>query len=145
VSSSDFQPLIPEERALGPLVERAAELIAEGHQLSSQAGALTVPLRPLLRSMNSYYTNRIEGQHTRPADIDRALAHHFDADVSLASKQRLAIAHIETEALLSLLDFGVLASESPRAEVRFAVPQASLRFLFPNLWPEAEADAEFRR
>jgi hypothetical protein len=43
--------------------------------------------------------------------------------------------------LASLLDYGVLTARGPRAPVSFAVPQASLRFLFPRLWPEAEADA----
>ena len=42
--------------------------------------------------------------------------------------------------LASLLDYGVLMAESSRAPVRFAVPLKSLRFLFPRLWPEAEAD-----
>lgn len=41
--------------------------------------------------------------------------------------------------LASLLDWGLLTSTSPRAPVRFAVPLASLRFLFPRLWPEPEA------
>jgi Fic family protein len=47
--------------------------------------------------MNSYYSNRIEGQHTRPAEIERALSHSFDADRELARKQRLAVAHIQAE------------------------------------------------
>ncbi|MEO8009105.1 MAG: Fic family protein, partial [Betaproteobacteria bacterium] len=47
--------------------------------------------------MNSYYTNRIEGQHTRPADIERAIRKDFDADAGIARKQRLAIAHIDLE------------------------------------------------
>jgi Fic family protein len=47
--------------------------------------------------MNSYYTNKIEGQQTRPADIERALRRDFDADAALAKKQRLAIAHMEVE------------------------------------------------
>ncbi len=42
--------------------------------------------------------------------------------------------------LASLLDFGLLTSASPRAPVGFAVPLASLRFLFPRLWPEAEME-----
>jgi hypothetical protein len=75
-----FQPLYPEDRAAGPLVERAAALVAEGHRLGADAGALSVTLAPLLRAMLSYYTNRIEGQHTRPADIERALAKQYDAD-----------------------------------------------------------------
>lgn len=48
--------------------------------------------------MNSYYSNRIEGQHTRPAEIERALHQDFDADVVLARKQRLALAHMDVEA-----------------------------------------------
>ncbi|MGH7895581.1 MAG: Fic family protein [Candidatus Binatia bacterium] len=47
--------------------------------------------------MNSYYTNRIEGQHTLPADIERAMRQDFSDDVDRAAKQRLAIAHMCTE------------------------------------------------
>ncbi|MBP7711660.1 MAG: hypothetical protein KA217_04255 [Gammaproteobacteria bacterium] len=39
----------------------------------------------------------VEGQHTRPADIERALARVFDADAWPARKQRLAVAHMEAE------------------------------------------------
>jgi Fic family protein len=93
-----FQPLYPEERVLAPLLERASELIAESHRLGGRAGApLARALRPQLRAMNSYYTNKIEGQHTQPAAIERALHQQFDADAALARKQRLAIAHMEVE------------------------------------------------
>jgi Fic family protein len=94
---SSFQPLFPGEQRLGPLLERSAELIAEGHRLAASGGALRVALQPLLRSMNSYYSNKIEGQHTRPAEIERALVRDFDADRNQARKQRLAVAHIEAE------------------------------------------------
>ena len=40
--------------------------------------------------------------------------------------------------LTSLLHFGVLTETSPRSPVSFGIPLSSLRFLFPNLWPEAE-------
>ena len=44
--------------------------------------------------------------------------------------------------LSSLLDCGLLVSESSRAPVRFNVPWPSLRFLFPDVWPEgASSDA----
>jgi Fic family protein len=39
-----------------------------------------------------------------------------------------------------LLDAGLLVSDSPRGQVRFGIPLNALRFLFPSLWPEAEAD-----
>jgi Fic family protein len=93
-----FHPLYPEDRVVGPLLERAAALVAECHRLAGQAGApIVAALRPRLRAMNSYYTNKIEGQHTRPADIERALHRDFDTDANLARKQRLAVAHMEVE------------------------------------------------
>jgi Fic family protein len=54
-------------------------------------------LRGLLRAMNSYYSNRIEGQHTRPLELEQALRRDFSGDARLARRQRLAIAHIDTE------------------------------------------------
>ncbi|MCU0937528.1 MAG: Fic family protein [Gammaproteobacteria bacterium] len=94
--AGDFQPLFPEERVLGPLLERAGSLVTECLRLSAHAGqSLGVALSLRLRAMNSY-----EGQHTRPADIERALTRAFDADAQQARKQRLALAHMEAEAEL---------------------------------------------
>lgn len=93
-----FQPLYPEERVLAPLLELASQLVTECHRLGGQAGEpLVHALRPKLRAMNSYYTNKIERQHTKPAAIERALRKQFDADAALARKQRLAVAHMEVE------------------------------------------------
>ena len=93
-----IQPLYPEERVVAPLLELASQLVAECHRLGGQAGEpLVRALRPKLRAMNSYYTNKIEGQHTKPAAIERALRKQFDADAALARKQRLAVAHMEVE------------------------------------------------
>lgn len=101
LAGSQFQPLFPEQRVLGPLQERAAELVKECLTLQGQAGeSMLRALRPRLRAMNSYYTNKIEGQHTRPADIERAIQQDFSADVAIARKQRLAVAHMEIEAEL---------------------------------------------
>ncbi|MDX2052734.1 MAG: Fic family protein [Polyangiaceae bacterium] len=97
LSTASFQPLVPGERALPRLLESASAIIAEAHGLGAGAGALAETLRPLLRAMNSFYTNLIEGQHTQPADIERALSRRFDADDKLARKQRLALAHIAAE------------------------------------------------
>jgi Fic family protein len=47
-----------------------------------------------------------------------------------------------TDALGALVKRGLLKSDSPQGKVRFGLPQHALRFLFPRLWPEAEADAE---
>jgi Fic family protein len=100
---SIFQPLFPEERVLGSIQELASEVIKECHHLGGLVGApVKEALRPQLRAMNSYYTNKIEGQHTRPADIERAVRKEFDADAALAKKQRVAIAHMEVEQELEM-------------------------------------------
>ena len=49
-----------------------------------------------------------------------------------------------TDALGALVRRGLLKSDSPQGKVRFGLPQHALRFLFPKLWPEAEADAVAR-
>lgn len=45
-----------------------------------------------------------------------------------------------TDALGALVKRGLLQSDSPQGKLRFGLPQHALRFLFPHLWPEAEAD-----
>lgn len=95
---SVYQPLFPEERVLAPLQDLSAQVIDTCLRLTGHGVApVAVALRPKLRAMNSYYTNRIEGQHTRPADIERAMRKDFDADAAIARKQRLAVAHIDVE------------------------------------------------
>ena len=93
-----FEPLLP-----APAKQEA--LLAKAHDLARSATLLAgLPvageLRGLLRGMNSYYTNRIEGQHTRPLEIEQALARNFSDNRELAARQRLAIAHIDAEAAI---------------------------------------------
>ena len=66
--------------------------------MRGQAGESIVrALRPRLRAMNSYYTNKIEGQHTQPAEIERAIQKDFSTDAGIAKRQRIAVAHMEVE------------------------------------------------
>jgi Fic family protein len=96
--TNHFEPLIPEDRVLDPLREKAHGLQMAAAQLTSFAHPNVLgAIAPLLRAMNSYYTNRIEGQHTLPTDLERAMHHDFSANPSLAAKQRLALAHMVTE------------------------------------------------
>ena len=93
-----FEPLLPTPA-------RQAPLLAKAHDLARAATALAgrpIPgeLRGLLRAMNSYYSNRIEGQHTRPHELEAALRRDFSTDSRLATRQRLAIAHIDAEVAL---------------------------------------------
>ena len=42
--------------------------------------------------MNSYYTNRLEGEHARPSGTERALHEDYSRNAGLARRQRLAVA-----------------------------------------------------
>ena len=97
-SPHQFEPLLPSDPKQEALLSKAGDLVRAATAL---AGKRVPPeLHVLLRSMNSYYTNRIEGQHTRPHEIEQALRKDFSANQELAAKQRLAVAHIEAEAAL---------------------------------------------
>src|ERR1700744_1984261 len=96
-----FEPLFPEERVLDPLLERTTELVDSSQKLLAvHETPLAAALIPQLRAMNSYYTNKIEGQHTTPARIEAALKRDYSADIAERKKQHLAMAHIATEAAL---------------------------------------------
>jgi len=113
-----FEPLMPGALKLEPLLELAGDLVRESASLGAAAApAARSELRALLRSMNSYYTNRIEGEHTRPSDIERALLQDYSGDADLARRQRLAVAHIATEQQCEERLDGMLA------ENRDAVPR----------------------
>lgn len=90
-----FEPLLPASARQEPLLAKAHDLALAATGLAGQS--LAADLRGLLRAMNSYYSNRIEGQHTRPLELEQALLKDFSQDTRLAARQRLAVAHIEAE------------------------------------------------
>ncbi len=103
-SPHQFEPLLPASDRQAPLLAQAHDLARAATQL---AGLPIAPeLRALLRGMNSYYSNRIEGQHARPHEIEQALRKDFSGNKELAAKQRLAVAHIEAEAEIERLYVG---------------------------------------
>ncbi len=96
-SPYQFEPLLP-SRGLPDLYEQAERIAAASARLSNAAHpALRAELRELLRAMNSYYSNLIEGQSTHPSNIARALCRDFSRQPQTARLQRLALAHIEAE------------------------------------------------
>ena len=96
-SPHQFEPLLPQFALEGlvaaarPVFDRSAALRGKLHPVTLAA------IRELVRSMNSYYSNRIEGQGTHPQNIDRALRADFSTKPDVAQRQRIAIAHIEAE------------------------------------------------
>ena len=83
--------------------EAISDVIAE---LSAASATLGVALNPrtasnladLVRIMNTYYSNLIEGHNTRPRDIERALAGNFDQDDTRRNLQKEAVAHVRVQA-----------------------------------------------
>jgi len=60
-------------------------------------------LADLVRVMNAYYTNLIEGHNTRPRDIERALLGDLDDDIPRRDLQLEAAAHVRLQATLDQL------------------------------------------
>jgi len=127
-SPHQFEPLLPGNARQEPLRAKAHELARAATQLAGQPVAPA--LRGLLRGMNSYYTNRIEGQHTRPHEIEQALRKDFSGDAALAARQRLAVAHIEAEAAIESRCVG---DEGARGLYSADAVQALHRELFSRL------------
>lgn len=82
--------------------ETVADLVAELAALSAKLGRSLHPLTAanlaeLVRVMNTYYSNLIEGHDTRPRDIERALAGEFDRDQGRRNLQIEAAAHVRVQ------------------------------------------------
>lgn len=75
-----------------------ADLTSAAERLGSRLHPQTTRnLADLVRVMNCYYSNLIEGHHTRPRDIERALANDLDADQTRRNLQVEALAHIRVQ------------------------------------------------
>ena len=97
-SPHQMHPMLPGESRLISLRNDAAEIIRQSNRLVAHGMPhLRSLLRETLRPMNSFYTNKIEGQHTEPLLIEQALKKDFSSQPAEAFKQRVAIAHISTE------------------------------------------------
>ncbi|MCC6210430.1 MAG: Fic family protein [Burkholderiales bacterium] len=96
-ATHQFEPLLP--TLAHPELEALAEkLSARALELKGLVHPATgARIADLLRGVNAYYSNRIEGQHTHPREIERALRKDFDKSPEKARLQRLAIAHIDTQ------------------------------------------------
>ena len=99
MSVSSMEPMMPEE--CRKLSDKAVDLIEKS---SAFAGMLNndvaLAVGDLVRSMNCYYSNFIEGHDTHPRDIERALNEDFDASKENRDLQKEAKAHIEVQGLI---------------------------------------------
>jgi Fic family protein len=85
----------PSETISDAVAELAAASAALGRVLHPHTAA---SLAELVRIMNTYYSNLIEGHNTRPNDIVRALAGDLDHDEQRRDLQIEAAAHVRVQA-----------------------------------------------
>src|ERR1700692_571020 len=79
-----------------------ADVIADLAASSATLGKALHPrtaanLADLVRMMNTYYSNLIEGHNTRPKDIARALEGELDQDEGRRNLQLEAAAHVRVQ------------------------------------------------
>lgn len=111
------EPFMPAEGA-AVLENLAFDLAREASELSAQLHPVVrLSVADLVRSMNCYYSNLIEGHNTHPRDIDRALAADYSSDPHRRDLQLEARAHIEVQQMID-----ERAGETPR-------PPASRSFI----------------
>jgi Fic family protein len=105
-----MEPMMPRTEATG-LDDLALDLVARANHLAGQIQpGVRESIGDLVRSMNCYYSNLIEGHDTHPRDIDAALEEHYSDDAGKRSLQREARAHIEVQ---RLIDYGYDPNEAP--------------------------------
>jgi Fic family protein len=99
-SIASMEPMLP-PAADQILEDLAAQLLVASSALAGQLNPLVVQsLGDLVRSMNCYYSNLIEGHDTSPRDIDRAMASDYSTDPKRRVLQYEARAHIEVQAMI---------------------------------------------
>lgn len=108
-----MEPLLlsADSRHRGPLVDLAFDLSQKstGFRRSLPPGILS-SLAELVRGMNCYYSNLIEGHDTHPVEIERALLNDYSQDPGKRDLQLEARAHI---AVQKWIDDGGLKQTSP--------------------------------
>lgn len=134
---SAMEPMLLAEgsRHRGTLTDLAVELAARsaGFRRSLPDG-VRAALADLVRAMNCYYSNLIEGHDTHPVDIERALRNDYSRDRRKRDLQLEAKAHVQVQAWI---DAGGLKN---RAVAPAAIREIHRRFceLLPDelLWVE---------
>src|SRR6202045_1173680 len=107
-----MEPLLIGEtsRHRGKLTDMALDLAQKSAGFRrSLPESLLASLADLVRSMNCYYSNLIEGHATHPIDIERALKNEYSKDSKKRDLQLEAKAHITVQ---QWIDSGSLKGRS---------------------------------
>ncbi len=100
---SEMEPLLPS--GAPDLDDLAREVVSRSAALGGQLHPITQrSVVELMRLINSYYSNLIEGHSTHPVDIERAMRQNYSGDPAKRDLQMESLAHVkcqrEIEALL---------------------------------------------
>ena len=138
-----MEPLLIGEtsRHRAELVDLALELAQRSARFRrSLPESLLASLADLVRAMNCYYSNLIEGHDTHPVDIEKALKNDYSKDRHKRDLQLEAKAHIEVQ---KWIDEGGLRGRALTSE---GIREIHRRFgtLLPDdlLWVEDPATKE---
>src|SRR6266850_1253198 len=93
-----MEPLLPDDPGL---LKRAQEVLTAADRLGRNLHPMTLAaVADLLRTVNCYYSNLIEGHDTHPIDIERAMRAEYAPHTAARNLQEEARAHIEVQLLM---------------------------------------------
>ncbi|GMQ84082.1 MAG: Fic family protein [Gammaproteobacteria bacterium] len=95
-----MEPMIPGDTR-DELSDLALELVSKASALAGQVhGQVREGIGDLVRSMNCYYSNLIEGHNTHPRDIEQALSDNYSQNTARRALQLEARAHIDLQRMI---------------------------------------------
>jgi Fic family protein len=95
MATSGFEPILPESKGL---VDTAGEILAEAARVGRSMHPIVLDaVAELLRTVNCYYSNLIEGHDTHPVEIERAMRGEYATGSFERHLQEEAKAHIEVQ------------------------------------------------
>ncbi|MEC6742981.1 Fic family protein [Pseudomonas qingdaonensis] len=97
-----FTSFTPQDKASEELLDQVVQIVRLDTDLQAKIPrSLRVPMTNLLRVVNSYYSNKIEGNCTAPADILRAEAQDAPLEVEASKDLQEITRHIEAQRRLT--------------------------------------------
>jgi Fic family protein len=94
-----MEPLLPDDQK--ELEDLATDLVAKANGLAGRLNpVMRTSVGDLVRSMNCYYSNLIEGHNNFPIDIDRALKDELALEPERRNLQLEARAHIDVQRMI---------------------------------------------
>lgn len=135
---SEMEPMLPANSPL--LDELAVEVIRKSAALSGALHPVTrKSVVSLVRTMNSYYSNLIEGHHTNPVDIENALANNYSHDPVQRALQLESAAHVHVQQKLE-----ERLAEDPTTDICSVDFLCWLHLEFYERLPEELLEVEFK-